>query len=152
MKTEPTEALELKKSIQYGLGIIDAGSGILSELSPIVDDVANIAFSEGQSSPKIKQLEWEEVWEGYEDAKTPFGHYVVRPSIDNKTFLMIDLRKGIEPYLTLSEAKAAAQAGFEKKVMECLDLKARQKQALIDMMRGDEEIGLYDDNLKKSRT
>ena len=26
--------------------------------------------------------------------------------------------------------------------------KARQKQALIDMMRGDEEIGLYDDNPK----
>ena len=75
-----------------------------------------------QSSPKIKQLEWVEVWEGYEDAKTPFGHYVVRPSIDNKTFLMIDLRKGIVPYLTLSEAKAAAQADFEKRVMECLDI------------------------------
>lgn len=29
--------------------------------------------------------------------------------------------------------------------------KAQQKQALIDMMRGDEEIGLYDDNHKKSR-
>lgn len=120
MKTEPTEALELKKSIQYGLGIIDAGSGILSELSSMVDDVVNIAFSEGQSSPKIKQLEWEEVWEGYEDAKTPFGHYVVRPSIDNKTFLMIDIRKGIQPYSTLSEAKAAAQRDFEKRIKECL--------------------------------
>ena len=29
--------------------------------------------------------------------------------------------------------------------------KAQQKQALIDMMRGDEELGLYDDNHKKSR-
>ena len=75
-----------------------------------------------QSSPKIKQLEWVEVWEGYEDAKTPFGHYVVRPSIDNKTFLMIDLRKGIVPYLTLSEAKSAAHADFERRVMECLDI------------------------------
>jgi uncharacterized phage protein (TIGR01671 family) len=28
--------------------------------------------------------------------------------------------------------------------------KAHQKQALIDMMRGDEEIGLYDDNPKKN--
>jgi hypothetical protein len=26
------------------------------------------------------------------------------------------------PYLTLSEAKAAAQADFEKRVMECLDI------------------------------
>ena len=75
-----------------------------------------------QSSPKIKQLEWVEVWEGYEDAKTPFGHYVVRPSIDNKTFLMIDLRKGIVPYLTLSEAKSAAQDDFDSRVMECLDI------------------------------
>lgn len=28
------------------------------------------------------------------------------------------------------------------------ELKYKQKQALIDMMRGDEEIGLYDDNPK----
>ena len=28
------------------------------------------------------------------------------------------------------------------------ELKNKQKQALIDMMRGDEEIGLYDDNTK----
>jgi uncharacterized phage protein (TIGR01671 family) len=29
--------------------------------------------------------------------------------------------------------------------------KQQQKQALIDMMRGDEELGLYDDNQKKSQ-
>jgi hypothetical protein len=74
-----------------------------------------------QSSPKIKQLEWVEVWEGYEDARTPFGHYVVRPSIDNKIFLMIDLRKGIQPYSTLNEAKAEAQRDFEKRIKECLE-------------------------------
>ena len=85
------------------------------------DETVVQAFQEGQSSPKIKQLEWVEVWEGYEDAKTPFGHYVVRPSIDNKTFLMIDLRKGIEPYSTLSEAKSAAQRDFEKRIKECLE-------------------------------
>lgn len=114
MKTEPTEALKLLSE---------------TKLNPIheipryrADIIARIAFSEGQSNPKIKQLEWVEVWEGYEDAKTPFGHYVVRPSIDNKTFLMIDLRKGIVPYLTLSEARSAAQADFEKRVKECLDL------------------------------
>lgn len=91
------------------------------ELHELIELVQKEAFKEGQSNPKIKQLEWEEVWEGYEDAKTPFGHYVVRPSIDNKTFLMIDLRKGIEPYLTLSEAKAAAQRDFEKRIKECLE-------------------------------
>ncbi len=46
------------------------------------------------------------------------------------------------------KARDAAQDDFEKKVMECLDLKAQQKQALINMMRWDEEIGLYDDNPK----
>ena len=48
-------------------------------------------------------------------------------------------------YGTHEEAKAAAQTDFERRVLECLDLKAQQKQALIDMMRGDEELGLYDD-------
>lgn len=79
-------------------------------------------INEAKSSPKIKQLEWVEVWEGYEDVRTPFGHYVVRPAIDNKTFLMIDIRKAIQPYLTLNEAKDAAQADFEKRVKGCLDL------------------------------
>lgn len=54
-------------------------------------------------------------------------------------------------FASADEAKAAAQADFEQRVMECLDLKAQQKQALIDMMRGDEELGLYDDNPKNHR-
>ena len=125
MKTEPTEALKEIKRCSWETEDFNISDGF--ESYEVIDEddainIANIAFSEGQSSPKIKQLEWVEVWEGYEDAKTPFGHYVVRPSIDNKTFLMIDLRKGIVPYLTLSEAKSAAQADFEKRVMECLDL------------------------------
>jgi hypothetical protein len=116
-----------------------------------MEEYANARVGEAmrcQSSPKIKQLEWVEVWDGYESAKTPFGFYVVRPSIDNKEFRMVNLRKITQTYSTLSEAKAAAQADFERRVMECLDLKAQQKQRLIEMMRGDEEIGLYDDNPK----
>jgi polysaccharide pyruvyl transferase WcaK-like protein len=58
---------------------------------------------------------------------------------------MINPRKITQSYSTLSEAKAAAQRDFEQRVKECLDLKAQQKQALIDMMRGDEELGLYDE-------
>ena len=85
-----------------------------------IEKIKEDAYREGQSSPKIKQLEWVEVWEGYEDAKTPFGHYVVRPSIDNRVFLMVNPRKIIQPYSTLSEAKAAAQRDFEKRIKECL--------------------------------
>jgi hypothetical protein len=145
MKTEPTEALKEIKRCTWTAEDFNIGDGFKSHEVVDVDDainIANIAFKEGQSSQKIKQLEWVEVWEGYEDTKTPFGHYVVRPSIDNKEFRMVNLRKITQTYSTLSEAKAAAQADFERRVRECLDLKARQKQALIDMMRGDEEIGL----------
>lgn len=46
------------------------------------------------------------------------------------------------------KARDAAQDDFERRIRECLDLKAQQKQRLIDMMRWDEEIGLYDDNPK----
>ncbi len=86
-----------------------------------IEQAQKDAFKEGQSSPKIKPLEWVEVWERHEDAKTQFGHYVVRPSIDNRVFLMVNPRKIMQPYSTLSEAKAAAQADFEKRVMECLE-------------------------------
>ena len=150
MKTEPTEALKEIKRCSWEVDF-EISDGLESYEVVDKDDainIANIAFREGQSSPKIKQLEWVEVWEGYEDAKTPFGHYVVRPSIDNKESRMINPRKITQSYSTLSEAKAAAQRDFEQRIKECLDLKARQKQALIDMMRGDEEIGLYDDNPK----
>ncbi len=119
MKTEPTEALKYADKELSDIKIVYSGATKDSKIFKHKDLVC--AFEQGQSSPKIKQLEWVEVWEGYEDAKTPFGHYVVRPSIDNKTFLMIDLRKGIEPYLTLSEAKAAAQRDFEKRIKECLE-------------------------------
>jgi len=111
MKTEPTEALKkLHEDTAYNVTRYKKAR-----------EAVNIAFQEGQSSPKIRQLEWVEVWDGYEDARTQFGHYVVRPSIDNKTFLMIDLRKGIQPYLTLNEAKSAAQRDFEKRIKECLE-------------------------------
>lgn len=113
MKTEPIEAYE---AIEY----CEANNININAFR--AKKLCDMAFYEGQSSPKIKQLEWVEVWDGYEDVRTPFGHYVVRPSIDNKTFLMIDTQKAIQPYLTLNEAKAAAQADFEKRVMECLDL------------------------------
>ena len=116
-----TEADKLRNSIQYGLRVMDSGSGEFKELSNKIDELFELSYLEGQSSPKIKQLEWVEVWEGYEDAKTPFGHYAVRPSIDNKEFRMVNLRKITQTYSTLSEAKAAAQADFEKRVRECLD-------------------------------
>ncbi len=120
MKTEPTE-LNKKEPVLAVNHMVDWTNQEKDITTDICYKWLKIAFKEGQSSPKIKQLEWVEVWDGYEDARTQFGHYVVRPSIDNKTFLMIDLRKGIQHYSTLNEAKSAAQADFERRVRECLD-------------------------------
>lgn len=124
MKTEPTEALELKKSIQYGLGIIDAGSGILSELSSMVDDVVNIAFSEGQSSPKIKQLEW--VYDKSDEiyiAKLSMFEYRIWQD-NNQSFMKVMINNNhctIMRCITIEEAKSAAQRDFEKRIKECLE-------------------------------
>lgn len=123
MKTEPTEALKEIKRCSWEVDF-NISDGL--ESYEVVDkndaiNIANIAFKEGQSSPKIKQLEWVEVWEEHEDAKTLFGFYVVRPSIDNKEFRMVNLRKITQTYSTLSEAKVAAQRDFEQRIKECLE-------------------------------
>jgi hypothetical protein len=119
MKTEPTE-LNKKEPVLAVNHMVDWTDEGKSVTTDVCYKWLKIAFKDGQSNPNIKQLEWVEVWEGYEDAKTPFGHYVVRPSIDNRVFLMVNPRKIIQPYSTLSEAKAAAQRDFEKRIKECL--------------------------------
>lgn len=115
MKTEPTKALKLLSETQ---------------LNPIheiprhkADIIARIAFSEGQSSPKIKQLEWM-VGEGTETrlANIPFNNYYIIDGVDGMIFLTINIQYHIGRYATIEEAKAAAQADFERRVMECLDL------------------------------
>lgn len=112
MKTEPTI------NIQDEVSKIHAQYGITEMANYRIEKLFEKYVE--QFSPKVKQLEWVEVWEGHEDAKTPFGHYVVRPSTDNRVFLMVNPRKIIQPYSTLSEAKAAAQRDFEKRIKECL--------------------------------
>jgi hypothetical protein len=152
MKTEPTEALKEIKRCSWEVDF-EISDGLESYEVVDKDDainIANIAFKEGQSSPKIKQLEWVES-SSYYFAGSPVGNYTILRvhNFDEKEswrlyFNACFMVNAIDP----DEAKAAAQADFEKRVRECLDLKAQQKQALIDMMRGDEEIGLYDDNPK----
>ena len=117
MKTKPTEALRLLSE---------------TNLNPIheiprhrADIIARIAFSEGQSSPKIKQLEWKET-NYYIEARTKIGKYLTQLS---GTSINSELR--VQVYFcgtgeivfdgTLDEAKAAAQADFEKRIKECLE-------------------------------
>jgi hypothetical protein len=148
MKTEPTEALKEIKRCSWEVDF-EISDGL--ESYEVVDkndaiNIANIAFKEGQSNPKIKQLEWvEDVLFSDMIVSDGFSLLFYRINMIDNTLYM---GYTAQSFNTIDEAKAAAQADFERRVRECLDLKTQQKQALIDMMRGDEEIGLYDDNPK----
>lgn len=115
MKTEPTEALRL---IEYSWYALPNATAI--DRKDCIEAV-NIAFKEGQSNPKIKQLEWEE----YENrlgrksyfAKTQFSPYEVGNA--GNYYIMYSPDKRLR-FASADEAKSAAQADFEKRVMECL--------------------------------
>lgn len=127
MKIEPTEADKLRNSIQYGLGVMDSGSGEFKELSNKIDELFELSYLEGQSSPKIKQLEWERngtIWHvnqynpiGYRAAitKWEFGEkqYSVRLGLN-------DSNNSIKIFNSLDEAKDFVQKDFEARVKECL--------------------------------
>ena len=114
MKTEPTEAYEAVKYYEANNINIDAFRA---------KKLCDMAFYEGQSSPKIKQLEWM-VSEETETrlANIPFNNYYIIDGVEGMIFLTINIQQHIGRYATIEEAKAAAQADFERRVMECLDL------------------------------
>ena len=77
-----------------------------------------------QSSPKIKQLEW--IFYGtYYSAETPVTDYLITQEhdfVENDGDCELWVNGFPILHSTLEEAKEAAQAGFEKRVMECLDI------------------------------
>lgn len=113
MKTEPTEAY---REIE--------GTKWFDDFSAM--NLCKIAFSEGQSNPKIKELEWEDEpdFAGC-IAKAFFTVYGVRYDKQNETYYVLSrLKKGVisENIISINEAKAAAQEDFETKVKECLNI------------------------------
>jgi hypothetical protein len=123
MKTEPIEALEVIKRCTWTAEDFNISDGFESHEVVDEDDainIANIAFKEGQSSPNVEQLEWIEEY-GYIKAKTPFFKYMV-VIIGGKAGLCFDGSDGFLKFKTVDDAKAAAQADFEWRVMECLDI------------------------------
>lgn len=114
MKTEPTEAYEHLRSWWFEELEDDYCT------TDSANEAIEIAFQEGQSSPKIKQLEWKEdclftdiiVSEGFS-----LQFYEIK-IIDN-TLYIGDTEQSFK---TIDEAKAAAQADFEKRVKECLNI------------------------------
>ena len=113
MKTEPIEARCHIMTRSFGNGY---GDEIM--LREDAEEAVNMAFKEGQSSPKIKQLEWVEGY-GYIKAETPFSKYMV-VIIGGKAGLCFDGNDEFLKFKTVVKAKAAAQADFEKRVMGCI--------------------------------
>ena len=84
----------------------------------------NIAFQEGQSNPKIRQLEWVEVNDCGEigiEAKTPFGDYGIYERSDHDGYTLWSCEPYPYVFDTEIQAKMYAQANFERRVKECLE-------------------------------
>ena len=123
MKTEPTEKEKLIELLEVGISNcqddLDAASWAYEEGILISKRDAAALLDLAQSSPKIKQLEWEEddlfadiiVSEGFS-----LQFYEIK-IIDN-TLYIGDTEQSFK---TIDDAKAAAQADFEKRIKECLD-------------------------------
>jgi hypothetical protein len=135
MKTEPTEALanqaiqkimdSLIFEINYEEDNYDAGYS--AALHNHGEALYIMGFSEGQSNPKIKQLEWERngtIWHvnqynpiGYRAAitKWAFGEkqYSVRLGLN-------DSNNSTKFFNSIDEAKDFVQKDFERRVKECL--------------------------------
>ena len=111
MKTEPTEAKQLLEDSWLFASTTDS-------FKKDSFRAVNIAFQEGQSNPKIRQLEWEE----YRDclvSTTPFYNVSIK-EVCGIYELATAYSAFIKSYNSLDEAKAAAQDDFEKRVKECL--------------------------------
>ena len=125
MKTEPTKALKEIKHCTWTAEDFNISDGF--ESYEVVDEddainIANIAFREGQSSPRIKQLEWEEYENGLGRksyfTETPFALFEVADAGGH--YIMYSPGKRLR-FASADKAKAAAQADFEKRIKECLE-------------------------------
>ena len=115
MKTEPTEAYEGVKYYEAHNINIDAFRA---------KKLCDMAFYEGQSSPNIEPLEWRETSSRY-FAESPVGNYAIVSvyNFNEKELCRLYFNGRIMACdIDHDEAKSAAQADFEKRVMECLDI------------------------------
>jgi hypothetical protein len=117
MKTEPTI------NIQDEVSKIHAQYGITEMANYRIEKLFEKHVE--QFSPKVKQLEWDDYDGVYFDSISAVGHYIV---FDGDKFSEASYRFAlsyngnlVDYFESLDEAKAAAQADFERRVMECLD-------------------------------
>ena len=110
MKTEPTEAIDLKALVNYFELNRYQKELVLNELETLIKN---------QSSPKIKQLEWEDTDMWYFKAKTSLGLGYSITEIKG-TYIVHFGDAPISWEKSLESAKSAAQADFEQRIKECL--------------------------------
>lgn len=130
METEPIDAMRerIKKIFEITAEDVTA----IEANARRNEIIAIAAFKKGQSSPKIKRLEWG--CEGFHRtdgslpdeicASTPFGAKYYIYHLWGTVFQLTYGYRTISFYLDhgVEDVKAIAQADFEKRVMECLDL------------------------------
>lgn len=119
MKREPTELNKKEPvlAVNHMVDWTDEGKSITTD---ICYKWLKIAFKEGQSSPKIKQLEWVDTDMWYFKAKTSLGLGYSITEIKG-TYIVDFGDAPISWEKSLESAKAAAQADFERRVLECLE-------------------------------
>ena len=130
MKTEPTEALKEIKHCTWTAEDFNIRDGF--ERHEVVDEddainIANIAFTEGQSSPKIKQLEWDVHGPmHYVNQYNPIGYTacITEWNFGKKDYSvrlgLNDSNNSTKFFNSIDEAKDFVQKDFEKRVKECL--------------------------------
>ena len=109
MKTEPTEALEwLAKLPTYGI-------------PEKYESIVRKAFSEGQSNPQIKKLEWTKNEYGLHwVTNNPFHFQATISEFNVRCSLRLPNQNFVTYHKNLDEAKQACQEDFEKRIKECL--------------------------------
>lgn len=115
MKTEPTI------NIQNEVVKIHAQYGMTEMANYQIEKLFEMYVK--QSSPKIKHLEWVLESDGWHISMTRFGvSYEIGESKNDGNFILYDILLTTTIHDTIDEAKSAAQADFEQRVKECLDL------------------------------
>lgn len=129
MKTEPTEKEKLIERLEVEISNCqddsDAASWAYEEGILISKREAAALLDLAQSSPKIKQLEWD-FYGIYYIVKTPVGLYVILGGDEQylENYITCTLTYNgslIADYNSIKEAKSAAQRDFERRVKKCLE-------------------------------
>jgi len=115
MKTEPTI------SIQDEVAKIHAQYGTTEMANYRIEKLLEKYIE--QSSPKIKQLEWEYL-KSYYRSDSSIYKYAITHANDFKTdvglYSLLINGEFLNYYAELNEAKQFAQADFERRIKECL--------------------------------